>query len=359
MNKHIQLGDKRMTIPIIQGGMGVGVSLSRLVGAVMKEGGMGVLSAAHPGYRRTDFWRDSLHANVEALKEEIAAAKAQSPKTGICAVNIMVASKDYEAYVKAAVDGHADAIICGAGMPIQLPSLVTDETILLAPIVSSSRAARLILRSWDQRNHRCADFVVVEGCEAGGHLGFKRSELESHQAQPLEILLPQVLREVAVYEQKYGKAIPVFAAGGIFSGQDIHTFMKLGASGVQMATRFIATYECDAAQAFKEKIIHARKEDIVLVKSPAGLPGRAISTRFMENVQKERVVPTHCIACMKPCVPAETPYCISEALIRAVQGDVENGLVFAGSNAFRVDKMMHVHDLIEELMQELTEEENR
>lgn len=357
MQSKIQIGTKQMGIPIIQGGMGVGVSLGGLAGAVMKESGMGVISAAHPGYRKSSFWQAPVEANCIALQEEIAKAKQIAEGNGICAVNVMVASHHYEDYVKAALDGGVEAIISGAGMPMNLPAIEGTDKVLLAPIISSARAARLILKSWDRHYHRCPDFIVIEGSEAGGHLGFKKEDLENGTFQTLEEILPEVLETLAPYEAQYGRNVPVFVAGGIFSGEDIVKYRKLGARGVQMATRFIATYECDADEAFKQKIIHANKEDLSLVKSPAGLPGRAVLTDYMRRTSEGRIPSSHCINCMKPCVPSTTPYCISEALIHAVEGDVENGLVFAGSNAYRVDRMMHVHDLIEELMIPVRDEE--
>lgn len=350
MRNRVALGSHILEVPIIQGGMGVGVSLSGLAGAVMKEGAMGVISAAHPGYRKENFWEDSLRANCEALHEEVAKAKAIAQGKGICGVNVMVASRDYETYVKAAIDAGADAIISGAGMPMNLPSIEGSEKVLLAPIVSSARAARLLLKSWDRHYHRCPDFIVIEGSDAGGHLGFRKEDLDANQAESLDVILSGVLCELVPYEERYGHPIPVFVAGGIYTKEDIEHYQKLGAAGVQMATRFIATYECDAHENFKQKILEARKEDIQLVKSPAGLPGRAILTTFMRKSAAMRIPSSHCILCMKPCTPATTPYCISEALIAAVQGNVEQGLVFAGSNAWRIDRMMSVHELIEELM---------
>ena len=349
MKNSVTLGSYELNVPIIQGGMGVGVSLSGLAGAVMKEGAMGVISAAHPGYKKANFWTNSLQANCEALHEEVAKAKEVAQGNGLCGVNVMVASKDYELYVKAAIDAGADAIISGAGMPMNLPAIEGSNRLLLAPIVSSARAMRLILKSWDRHYHRCCDFVVIEGSEAGGHLGFRKEELYAKKTETLDEILPAVLQELAPYEERYGHTIPVFVAGGIYSKEDIEHYQALGASGVQMATRFIATYECDAHENFKQKILQARKEDIQLVKSPAGLPGRAVMTEFMRKSAQMRFPSSHCIQCMKPCTPATTPYCISEALIKAVEGDVENGLVFAGSNAWRIGHMMHVHDLIEEL----------
>lgn len=349
MKNSIQIGTKQMDIPIIQGGMGVGVSLSGLAGAVMLEGGMGVISAAHPGYRKENFWKEPIVANCEALIEEIQKAKQLAQGHGICGVNVMVASHNYEAYVKAAIEGGVEAIISGAGLPMDLPSIEGTDMVLLAPIVSSARAARLILKSWDRHYHRCPDFVVIEGYLAGGHLGFKKEDLLEGKVQTLEEILPEVLQELRAYETLYERKIPVFVAGGIYTKEDIEHFQALGAAGVQMATRFIATYECDADDAFKQKILQSKKEDIHLVKSPAGLPGRAIMTTFMKKSEEGRIPSSHCILCMKPCTPSTTPYCISEALIHAVEGDVEQGLVFAGSNAYRVNHMMSVHDLIQEL----------
>lgn len=350
MNHKITLGTSVMDIPLIQGGMGVGVSLSGLAGAVMKEGGMGVISAAHPGYRDEGFASDSLGVNCAAIKREIHKAKEIAQGRGICGVNVMVASRDYEAYVEAAIEGGADAIISGAGMPMNLPSVKGSEHVLLAPIVSSARAARLILKSWDRHYHRCPDFIVIEGSEAGGHLGFRKEDILSGNVQTLDEILKEVRVEVRPYMESYQKDIPIFVAGGVYTHEDIEHYQSLGAAGVQMATRFIATYECDADQAFKDKIIKSRKEDIQLVGSPAGLPGRAIMTAFMKRAACERIPSTHCILCMKPCVPSSTPYCISQALIASVEGDVEQGLVFAGSNAWRIDHMMSVHELINELM---------
>ena len=194
-----------------------------------------------------------------------------------------------------------------------------------------------------------SDFIVVEGSLAGGHLGFKKEELLSGKVKELSELVCEVLQEIQAYEELYQTSIPVFAAGGVYTREDIAALLNIGASGVQMATRFIATTECDADLAFKQKIVNARKEDITLVASPAGLPGRAVMTAFMRNALKGRIAPKHCIGCMKPCVPASTPYCISDALVHSVEGDVENGLVFAGANAWRVTDIVSVHDLMAEL----------
>lgn len=351
----VTLHNKTLSLPLIQGGMGVGVSLSSLAGHVMKEGAMGVISAAHPGYQKENFWQDSVGCNIQAIQEEIAKAKNIAQGKGLCGVNVMVASKNYEDYVRASVRGGADAIISGAGIPMDLPAYVEDDKVLLAPIVSSGKVARLILKGWDRHYHRCPDFIVIEGSEAGGHLGFRLDELQENKTQSLANILQDVLQEIQPYEERYGRSIPLFVAGGIYTGKEIAEYLALGASGVQMATRFIATHECDADLRFKEAFIQAGQADITLVKSPAGLPGRAIRTAFMEEAQAHRIAPNHCIGCMKPCDPQTTPYCISEALIHAVQGEIEKGLVFAGARAHQIKEIVHVHELIHELMTEMEE----
>lgn len=341
-----------LEIPLIQGGMGVGISLSGLAGAVMKEGGMGVISAAHPGYRKPDFWQNSKACNIQAIKEEVQKAKQIANGKGLCGVNVMVASRDYEAYVNASVEAGADAIISGAGLPLHLPEIVKDADILLAPIVSSGKAASLILRSWKRHSHRIPDFIVIEGAFAGGHLGFKKEEIMQETYASLDTILQEVLALLPPYEEEAGRKIPVFVAGGIYTKEDIKHYQQLGAYGVQMGTRFIATQECDADERYKQMFVQAKKEDIALVKSPAGLPGRAIMTSFMKEHEHQRAIPAHCIGCMLPCKPDTTPYCISEALIHAVKGEVEEGLVFAGANAYRIDNITTVHALIHELFGE-------
>ncbi|MBQ0065964.1 MAG: nitronate monooxygenase [Firmicutes bacterium] len=349
----IKIGCKQLEIPIIQGGMGVGVSLSNLAGHVMLEGGMGVISAAHPGYNYPDFESSSRTCNLQALKDHAKKAREISQGKGLLGVNIMVASKDYEHYVRTCVEAGYDAIISGAGLPLSLPEYVGDSDILLAPIVSSAKAIQLVLRRWDSHYQRTCDFVVIEGYKAGGHLGFKLKDLQNHTCEELEDILPAVLKEVSIYEDKYHKEIPVFVAGGIYTGKDIKRFMRLGAAGVQMGTRFIATEECDAHPIFKEMLVKAKQKDIVIVKSPTGFPGRAVLNDYMKKVMdspNQKV--SHCFGCLKPCNPADTPYCISHALIEAVQGNEKQGLFFTGENGAKLDRIMTVHELIQELMEE-------
>lgn len=345
----VEIGGKRLQLPVIQGGMGVGVSLSGLAGAVAACGGMGCISAAHPGYREPDFRQDPQGANIRALKKEIARAKALSKGFGMVAVNLMVAMRQYAALAKAAVEAGADAIISGAGLPLELPGLTAGAKTALAPIVSSGRAAKLILKTWDKRYSAAPDFVVIEGCGAGGHLGFKEAELHNGTAQPLEEILPQVLQELAPYEETYGRKIPVFVAGGGLTGADLARFRAMGAAGVQIATRLIATQECDAAQAFKDVILKASSQDVRIIHSPVGMPGRAVETPLIRRLEAGETIPHQwCAGCIKTCDPATTPYCISHALIQAVKGDVENGLFFCGAGVDRVTELTSVAQALEE-----------
>ncbi|MEA4934059.1 MAG: nitronate monooxygenase family protein [Lawsonibacter sp.] len=345
----VPIGTKNLKLPVLQGGMGVGVSLGGLAGAVAACGGMGCISAAQPGYREADFRENSQEANIRALKEEIVKAKALAKGLGLVAVNIMVAMRQYASLVRAAVEAGADAIISGAGLPLELPGLTAGTDTALAPIVSSGRAAKLILKTWDKRYGVTPEFVVIEGREAGGHLGFPEGELLDGNAQTLEEILPQVLEELSPYEQKYHRRIPVFVAGGGLGGEDLIRFRALGAAGVQIATRLIATEECDAAQGFKDVIVKAGAEDVRIIHSPVGMPGRAIATPLVRRMESgERIAPLWCTGCIKRCDPAKTPYCITNALIEAVKGNVEEGLFFCGAGVGRVNQITTVAQALEE-----------
>ncbi len=238
--KRVPLGRHTLEVPLLQGGMGVGISLGGLAGAVAACGAMGVISAAHPGYREPDFAENYRAANCRALQKEIRRARELSQGRGMIGVNIMTAMNHYGELVEAAIQGGADAIISGAGLPLELPGLVGESDILLAPIVSSGKAARLICQSWQRHHGRLPDFVVVEGCEAGGHLGFKPQELESGTALPLEQIVPQVVQALQAFATPE-RPIPVFAGGGIFTREDARRVMDAGADGVQVATRLMAT----------------------------------------------------------------------------------------------------------------------
>lgn len=343
------IGDLVAKVPIIQGGMGVGVSLSSLAGAVAREGAIGVISAAQPGYLEEDFSSNPLTANLRSLGNHIKKAKEIS-NNGIIGVNIMCASKNYEEYVKCAIDNGADLIISGAGLPTDLPKLVEGYNIKIAPIVSPPKSASVILKMWDRRYGRAADMVVIEGPKAGGHLGFSNESLEEYKSKNYDKEVLEIIEIVKEYENKYNKKIPVVFAGGVFDRKDIDHYISLGCSGVQMATRFVATEECDADINFKMAYINSKKEDIVIVKSPVGLPGRAINNKFMKDKKLINEKITKCYKCLKKCNMADIPYCITGALVRAVKGDIDNSLVFCGENAYRLNKIITVKELIKELI---------
>ncbi|MHC6181490.1 NAD(P)H-dependent flavin oxidoreductase [Clostridium sp. JNZ X4-2] len=342
------IGNIKATVPIIQGGMGVGISGYRLAQAVANEGGIGVISTVQIGYREPDFKINTKEANIRALRREIRKARKLSPK-GIIGVNIMVAINDYDDMVKTSVEEKADIIISGAGLPLNLPKLASGSNIKLAPIVSSGKAASIIIRNWIKRYAKMPDAIVVEGPEAGGHLGFHLEQLQEGK-ECLDNIVCDVIKVAGSFEG--GENIPVIAAGGIYTGQDIVKFLKLGADGIQMGTRFVATEECDAQMSFKRAYINSKKEDIKIIKSPVGLPGRAIRNEFIKKAEGGRIIPGKCYNCLKKCDPAKTPYCISEALINSVSGNIDEGLIFVGSNAYRIDKIVKVKELIKELVME-------
>lgn len=346
----LTLAGRAFPRPILQGGMGVGVSLGGLAGAVAACGGMGCISTADVGFREPDFATDPASANRRALAQEIQKAKALARGAGLVAVNAMVATRDYAEAVRTAVEAGVDAVVSGAGLPLELPGLVSRLDVAIAPIVSSGRAAKLILRRWAEKFSRTADFIVIEGCQAGGHLGFSESDLLAGRCQTLDDILPEVLDAVRPYEAKFGHGIPVFVAGGVYTGADIAHYAAMGAAGAQLATRFIATEECDASQTYKDVLLRARPEDVRIIHSPVGMPGRALATPLVQKLEQGlRFPPRRCARCLKSCDPASVPYCITRALIEAVKGNVEEGLFFCGANVGRLDRMRTVRELMEEL----------
>lgn len=351
--KPLTIGNISARLPIIQGGMGIGVSLSNLAGAVAKAGGIGVISGAQPGYLEEDFKSNPLEANLRALKKHIKLAKEKS-QNGIIGVNLMVAMNNYAEHVKAAIDSGVDLIISGAGLPSHLPEFAKGSDVKLAPIVSSLKAAKVILKLWDRHHKVAPDMIVIEGPKAGGHLGFSTESLEE-ETKNFDSTIVDIIKETSTYEEKYEKKIPVVVAGGVFDGNDIAKYLNLGASGVQMATRFVATNECDANIKFKEAYVNCSKDEISIVKSPVGMPGRAIRNSFVKKTELEKGKISHCYNCLIPCNPADTPYCISEALINAVKGDLDNGLIFCGENASKINKIVSVESLMNELEKEILE----
>lgn len=348
----LKIGEKTSKYPIIQGGMGVGVSLSGLASAVANAGGIGVISGVQIGFREEDFEKNAKEANLRALRQEIRQAREISPH-GILGVNLMVAIKEYKEMVEIAVKEKVDLIISGAGLPKDLPGLVKGSTTKIAPIVSSGKAAAVIIKLWEKRYDYIPDLIIVEGPDAGGHLGFSPKELEEDNIPNLKDIFLEVLEIVKPIRERTGKDIPLIAAGGIYDGKDIAEFLKIGAGGVQMGTRFVATEECDASLEFKEEYIKSKKEDIDFIISPVGMPGQAIVNPFIKRVRIQNEKITKCYNCLTPCNPATSPYCISKALINSVLGDVDNGLIFIGKQGYRLNKMTNVEDLIDELVEDI------
>lgn len=344
--KELKIGNKVAKYPIIQGGMGVGVSLGRLAGTVAREGGIGIISTAQIGFNKEDFEKNQEKCNLEAIEEQIAYAK-EIAEGGIVGVNVMVALKHYKEHVRTAAKAGADVIICGAGLPMDLPELVQGYDSKIAPIVSSARCAAMLLKKWKRKYDYVADFIVIEGPKAGGHLGFKREELDNIDDFEQEIV--EIIKTVKEFAKENEKEIPVIVAGGIYDHQDIEHMLQLGADGVQMASRFVATYECDASDVYKNAYIEAKKEDIHIVQSPVGMPGRALYNKFLKQVEKGETCVEKCYQCLAKCNPAQIPYCITKALINAVKGDVDHGLIFCGDNVDRINKIVSVHELMQEL----------
>ena len=348
--KALHIGEKTAQLPIIQGGMGVGISRSSLAGAVAREGGIGIISTAQIGYDEEEFANDQAGCNRAAIAKHIRRAKEIAGGRGLVGVNIMVALKHYEEHVRESVKAGADVIISGAGLPMELPKMVSEESgTKIAPIVSSRRAANLILKMWAHRYGRTADFIVIEGPQAGGHLGFSREQLSRLDTLDFDEEIRQIIECKKEYEEKFSRKIPVIVAGGIFDGADIDHALELGADGVQIASRFVATKECDASDAYKKAYLDAEEADIQIVQSPVGMPGRALRNSFIERVRDGREKITGCFNCLKACNPATADYCITQALIDAVNGDRENGLFFCGARIGEISEMTTVKDLIDEL----------
>ena len=352
--KELKIGDLKARIPIIQGGMGVAISLSGLACAVADQGGIGVISAAGIGMIESDFHTNFIEANNRALRNEI--RKAREKTKGIIGVNIMVALTNYSELVKTSVEEEIDIIFSGAGLPLDLPKYLGESRkTKLVPIVSSARAAKIISKRWIEKYDYVPDAIVVEGPKAGGHLGFREDQLDK-QEYTIENIVTEVIKEMSEFEEKSNRKIPVIAAGGIYTGEDILYMMKLGVAGVQMATRFVTTKECDASDAFKESYINSKKEDIGIIKSPIGLPGRAIMNDFLVDVKAGEKKPYKCpYHCIITCDYQNSPYCIALALMNAKKGSFGGGFAFAGVNAYKTTEIVSVSDLIKTIKAEYTD----
>jgi nitronate monooxygenase len=346
----LRIGDLVAKFPIVQGGMGVGISLSGLASAVANEGGIGVIAAVMIGMLESDIYFNYKKANMRALRREIKNARELS--SGIIGVNIMVALTNFEDMVRTSIEEGIDIIFSGAGLPLDLPSYRRDKTNpKLVPIISSARAAVAICKRW-LRYETLPDAFVAEGPLAGGHLGFHEEQIDDPDFA-LEKLIPEVIEAVIPFCKKYDVEIPVIAAGGIYTGADIHKFLKLGAAGVQMATRFVTTDECDADIRFKQAYIDAKKEDLRMIKSPLGLPGRAIKNQFLDDVESGIRKPFKCpYHCIKTCNCTDSPYCIALALTNAKRGNLKSGFAFAGENAYRADQIVSIKELVATIREE-------
>lgn len=350
-----QIGNLTIEKPIIQGGMGVGISLSGLASAVANQGGVGVISSVALGLLDKEKKMKYREANIHILREEI--RRARRLTDGVIGLNIMVAMSDFNELMECAIEEEVDIVFMGAGLPLRFPKGYSPERIQeikthFAPIVSSARAAQIVFQYWEKSFGRIPDAVVVEGPKAGGHLGFKKEQINDPQYR-LENIIPEVIEVADAFEQRLGKNIPVIAAGGIYSGADINKYLEMGAGAVQMGTRFVATHECDASMEFKQAYIDCKKEDIKIIQSPVGLPGRAIGNSFLDEVEAGQKKPFQCSwKCIKTCDFRTTPYCIADALANAREGHLLKGFTFAGSNAYRVDKIISVQQLFEALQEE-------
>jgi NAD(P)H-dependent flavin oxidoreductase YrpB (nitropropane dioxygenase family) len=347
----LKIGKYSVRYPLIQGGMGVRISGGSLAGHVAKCGGVGLVAAAGIALNSGLFnGRNYIQAEADAFKAELKKAYSIAPD-GIIGVNVMVALSDFEQLVAAAIEGGAKVIVCGAGLPLTLPGLTAHAPdVALVPIVSSLRAAQLIVRKWDKGYQRLPDAIVVEDPDtAGGHLGEKMEVIGNGEYDQYG-----TIREIKAYLQsEFPQAsIPVIAAGGIWDRHDLENALEQGADGVQMSSRFVCTEECDAADSFKQKYLQCRQEDIGLIMSPAGLPGRAILDNKENIRQYDLDHHTVCrMACLKKCTYKESGerFCIVSSLDRAQRGDVETGLVFCGTNAWKADHIGTVQEIFDEL----------
>lgn len=347
------IGDIKVKIPIFQGGMGVAISLSGLASAVANEGGVGVISAAGIGMREPDYVKNFREANIRALRKEI--QKTRSLTNGIIGVNIMMALSDHEELIRVSIEEGIDLIILGAGLPLRIPQMIIDAGLQnhhtkLVVKVSSAKAAKLIFQYWANKYNRIPDAVVVEGPLAGGHLGFKKEELTG-DVVPLAKLIKETVHEVRLFELQFGISIPVIAAGGIYTGKDIFEIMQAGAKGVKLGTKFVPTYECDASMGFKESYLKSTEDDITIINSPVGLPGRVINNKFVDQIKLGNTKPFKCVwHCLSSCNYKVAPYCIAQVLFNAAQGKMNKGFAFAGANAYRATKIQHVSEIMNELI---------
>ncbi len=349
----LNIGDLHVKLPIVQGGMGVAVSLSGLASAVANAGAIGVISAAAIGMLEPDYMKNFHEANKRALRKEI--RKARTKTSGVLGVNIMMALTDHEALIKVAIEEQIDILFMGAGLPLKIPQIIAEAGLIghhtkLVPKVSSAKAASLIFRHWESKYNFIPDAVVVEGPMAGGHLGFKKENLAKNMV-PLHLLVEETVMMLRPFEQLYGKAIPVIAGGGLYTGKDIYEIMKAGASAAKLGSRFVTTHECDASMEYKQSYLAAGKEDIVIIDSPVGLPGRVVHNEFVQQIMDGEAKPFKCPwKCLSSCDYRKAPFCIAKALFNSARGNMDEGFAFAGSNAYMAKEINYVADVINDLV---------
>lgn len=354
--KAFNIGELAIAVPIVQGGMGIGISLSGLASAVANMGGVGVISTVGIGFLDGKSGTNFKARHIDAIREEI--RKARKLTSGILGVNIMSVITNFSDMVRTSIEEGIDIIFSGAGLPLDLPKYLSKGMkTKLVPIVSSGRAASILIQKWKQNFNYLPDAFVVEGPEAGGHLGFKEDALENED-NSLENLVSDVLKVTVDAKNRYDKDIPVIAAGGIYTGKDMYRIIGQGAAAVQLGTRFVATEECDADPEFKKAFIAAREEDIQIIKSPVGMPGRTIFNNFLKETSEGKRRPASCkYHCIRSCNPKTTSYCIADALLAAYHGNLENGFVFTGSNAGRIYQITTVREVFSELEAEYQQAE--
>ncbi|NQU74164.1 MAG: nitronate monooxygenase [Candidatus Omnitrophica bacterium] len=365
------IGDLKLKVPILQGGMGVKISLAPLAAAVANCGAGGTIASVGLPPDTQEEWDKYTKiagyehayptACIQYLKDEI--QKARSLSNGVIGVNIMVALSNYEEMVRAAAKENIDFIISGAGPPISLPEFAEGSSVKLIPLVASARGAQLIIKTWKRRYNRFPDAIVVEGPLSGGHIaGYKFDELVAMQntlkEKPLlEKSIQEVLELVKGFEKDNGINIPVIAAGGVFDGKDMAKFLKMGAKGVQIGTRFVATPECSAADELKRLYVRANEEDLVFIQSPVGMPARTIRTKFVDKIMRGEGEKFDCkYRCLRTCDPATVPYCIAKALLNAFEGNIDQAVVLAGSNIQKITEIRPVKDIIKEIVAEAQDE---
>jgi len=352
--KPLVINGKKIKFPIIQGGMGIRISLGKLARACMDSGIVATISAAQVGFLSNKFKKNPVEENKKALLKEITGIREKNPD-GVLGVNLMHAANSFDEYASFLAKQDIDFIVSGAGLPVDLPEYIKGTNVKGAFIVSSARAARILLKTWDRRYSYMPEFIVCEGPLAGGHLGFTKDDFEHGNVEDLASIVTSTKEIIKPYEEKYGISIPVIAAGGIHDGHDMADFIKVGADGVQMATRFIATHECDASDEYKQMLVDAKEEDIVRVDSPAGLPGRAIRNYLTKYLEKRKMKVSYCVNCLKTCKKQGIPYCITEQLGNSAGGD-NRGLIFTGAKAYLIERIEYVDSVVKQIIKECKED---